>query len=166
MKKEGVLILICLSVLTITTPFLCRQSRKTYQPDDISQICISSCGGYLSPYYNYVWDFEKLTYTFSVTNSGSSNVEESQQTESFSADDAESMIAACNQYGAFDWDEMYGEEGTCEAGDSFCVIFRDGTSRWTEIGAFGDTQPPHYDEVHAALFQFKHDSEPENLQGV
>ena len=166
MNKEGVIFLICLSVLLIMTPFLSRQGKKVYQPDDIQQICMSSCGGYLSPYHTYVWDFETLTYTFSVTNSGSSSVEESEQTESFSPDDAEYMIASCNQYGAFEWDEMYGEEGTCEAGDSFSIIFRDGTVRTTVIGTFGDRKPPHYDEVQAALFQFKHDSEPENLQGV
>ena len=161
MKKDAAFILICLSVLLLLTPFLISDIKKEYQPDEIKEIRISSCSGYLSPYYSYSWDFERYTYTFSVSNSGSSDIEESEETESFSAEDAARMIDACNQYGAFYWKESYGEEGTCEAGKSFSIIFRDGTICRTAIGS-GDAKPPNYDEVHMALFQFKYDSKSEN----
>ncbi len=149
MKKQRVLILIALTMLLILTAKAAQIKPRTYRIDEIKTLSSSYCGGYLSPYYHYEWDFETLTYTFSCRNSGSSDVEEYTHVYAFSAEDAEKMTAACNQYGAFNWKEQYGNEYSCEAGDSFCITFRDGTYRYT---SFHGVQPPHYQEVYAALF--------------
>lgn len=168
MKKNALLILAVLSVLLILTAILIpavpentQSKHRSYQTEEIQSIRSSSCGGYLSPYYSYEWDFETLTYTFSCTNSGSSDVEEFEQTYPFTAEDAEKMVAACNQYGAFDWKEVYGDEVSCEAGESFCINFRDGTYRYTKI--YDSEKPPNYQQVLAAMFY--PDENTESSQG-
>ena len=153
MERKAVCMLSGLLLLLILTPILTPAASgkyRSYRVDEIKTVSTGSCGGYLSPFYSYEWDFGRMRYSFSCTNSSTSDVQEFSHSYRLTTEDVEAIAAVLNDSGVFQWKESYGNEGTDQAGDSFSIVLHDGTVRTTKLG-YGE-QPPNYEAVKDVLF--------------